>query len=431
MVYMPHWPSPGVKHHIELGLERMHSLLEKLGNPHLALPPVIHVAGTNGKGSSTAYLKAILEHAGLSVHRYTSPHIMRFNQRIELAGSEITDRYLYEVLEETRIASQGIHATFFEATTAAAFLAFARVKADVLVLEVGMGGRLDATNVVPNTVLSIITPVGLDHMEFLGNSIKQIAAEKAGIIKPSSPCVISWQHQEAMDVIKSKALELGAPPYAWGEHWDFMVEEDAFKLIDLATAKDIMALPKPGLLGLHQVVNAAAVAVGVKRFLPELWPNVSDDSIAYGVKHAVWPGRLQKIDSGILVSSLPQGYELWMDGAHNADGAQMLAASIAHMWQDKPTVIINGRTGKRDIESFLRPFSGNIEQVYAVTVQSEPNGEKSSNIAHIASQMGFVTYDCYTIADAIMQVVTHNPPCRILATGSLYLLADIVNCDSK
>jgi dihydrofolate synthase/folylpolyglutamate synthase len=427
MVYMPHWPSPGVRSDIKLGLSRMHELLTNLGNPHHKLPPVIHIAGTNGKGSSTAYFKAILEHAGLKVHRYTSPHLERFNQRIELAGDEISDGYLYEILEETRVANQGVHATFFESTTAAAFLAFSRVHADVLILEVGMGGRLDATNVIANPALSLITPVGLDHVEFLGGNLALIAHEKAGVIKLHSPCVVSWQHREAMKVITERAEELESPIYAWGEHWNFEVQQDGFVLVDLRANNVVMELPMPGLLGLHQIVNAAAVAAASYRFLQENLP-IRTQNIQWGIKHAKWPGRLQHITTGKLANMLPAGYELWMDGAHNPDGAQMLAASMEHLWQDKPTVLINGRTGQRDIASFLEPFKELVQHVYAVTVQSEPNGEKSHNIARVAESMGFNTRDSGDIVSAIKEISSSHGPCRIMVTGSLYLLSDILHC---
>ncbi len=425
MVYMPHWPSPTMRHDITLGLSRMKMLLNRLGNPENSLPPLIHVSGTNGKGSTTAYLKAILEKAGLKVHRYTSPHLFRFNQRIEVASKEISDHYLYQVLEETRIKTQDIHATFFEYTTAAALLAFANTSADVAILEVGMGGRLDATNVVTKPMLSIITPVGMDHMEFLGDDIRSIAYEKAGIIKNGCDAVISWQYQDAMDVLIDKAKGIGATYYAFGKQWNLSKNADGFDILD-NNNHIIFQSPNPSLLGVHQIINAAASIASCKYVLSKHF-NITNDNIAYGISNAVWPGRLQKITSGYLHSLLPPEYELWMDGAHNQDGAAMLASSIRHMWGDKPTILINGRTGQRDITSFLQQFLGVVEAVHAVTVQSEPNGEKAENIFKIASELGFQSFCHHSVKDAVLDITSNSAPCRILATGSLYLLPDIVN----
>lgn len=419
MVFMPHWPVPNVKNNIMLGLDRMHSMLERLGNPHLSLPKVIHVAGTNGKGSTTAYMKEILTRAGFVVHRYISPHLMHFNERIELRGAQISDAELYKLLEEVRVKTEGIHTTFFEGTTAAAFLAFSRVEADFLILEVGMGGRLDATNVVDNVALSIVTPISYDHVEYLGDTIAKIAYEKAGIIKKGCPCVFGWQMKEAMDVLVGEAERVGAPYCAWGIDWDFDILDSGF-LVRYMHDTEPMILPTPSLQGIHQVLNASAVAVACEKYL-----QVDAKYIYKGIANTNWPGRLEQIRSGVLYDLLPEGFELWIDGAHNTGGAQMVAAHVINKWSDKDFYLINGRTGDRDIAGFLEYFKGITKALCAVRVISEPSGERAEKIADVASSMGIKSYACQDIRSAVETIVNiARAPARILITGSLYLAGD-------
>ncbi len=425
MVYLPHWPIPHVKTNIMLGLGRVNELLARLDNPQNKLPAVIHVSGTNGKGSTIAYLKTILEMSGCRVHRYISPHLMRFNERIMLAGKEISDQYLYEIIEETRHAAEGMHSTFFEATTAAAFLAFSRVPADILLLEVGMGGRLDATNIINSPLLSMITPVSYDHVEYLGTTIKDIAFEKAGIIKTDRPCVCSWQMTEAMDVIAEKALDMGSELFAWGRDWNFQVNEEGFIFNDILSGNSLQ-MPKPSLIGLHQIVNAASVVAACLRYL-----KVDIDHIRAGLKATIWPARMQKITSGVIFEMLPEGFELWVDGAHNTGGAQMISATIANLWQDKPIYLINGRTGGRDIKGYLEYFKGLVEFVCGVKVVSEPKGETAENIATSAQEIGLKAYACKSLKDAVELIISKaKTPSRILVTGSLYLAADLCRVDT-
>jgi dihydrofolate synthase / folylpolyglutamate synthase len=423
MVYLPHWPVPHVKQDIMLGLERVQELLNRLGNPEKKLPPVIHISGTNGKGSSTAYLKAIFEDAGYKVHRYISPHLVRFNERIELASQEITDDFLHEVMEETRIACGDLHTTFFEATTAGAFLAFSKVPADVLILEVGMGGRMDATNVIDNPILSMITPITFDHVEYLGDTIAKIAFEKAGIIKPKVPCVVNWQMDEAMNVISEQCHKLGAPMYACGRDWNFEITGDGFDLVD----KDAVEhYPRPSLFGIHQPLNAAAVCAAFKYVLGQHF-KISKENIDNGLRKAFWPGRMQKITSGMLHKMLPEGFELWVDGGHNTGGAQMVSASIKALWSDKPTYLINGRTGDRDIKGFLEYFKDIAKFVCGVKVKSEPKGELAENIAKGAREIGMESYACDGLQEAIALIIRKaEKPSRILVIGSLYLSADVL-----
>jgi len=423
MVFLPHWPIPHGKKDINLGLTRVKELLSRLNYPQDKLPPTIHVAGTNGKGSTLAYLKCIFEQANYKAHRYTSPHLTRFNERINLAGKDITDDYLYEVMEKTRLASGDLQTTFFEGTTAGAFLAFSENPADVLLLETGLGGRLDATNVLDKPSLTIITPVSDDHMEYLGDTIPKIAAEKAGIIKPGATCVISWQNAEAMQVIIEKCRELNAPYYAWGEHWNFEVTSEGFDFIDIESSERF-SFPKPSLQGLHQIINAAC-AVAALRCIEGF--DFTYENICNGLEKTFWPARMQKITSGVLAKMLPEGTELWIDGAHNNSAAEFIAATIQNNWSDKPTYLINGRTANRDIESFLEKFKGKVEAVYGIKVQSEPLGETASKIVAGAQNLGFKTYECESITHAIQTILKHSKgPCRILAVGSLYLAGDVL-----
>ena len=425
MVYLPHWPIPYGKKQIDLGLERVREILKRLGDPHKKTPPVIHVAGTNGKGSTLAYLKSIFEQAGYKVHRYISPHIVRFNERICLAGEEINDDFLHQVIEETRLASDGLQTTFFEGTTAAAFLAFSKIPADIVLLETGLGGRLDATNLVDRPLATIITPISDDHTEYLGTTISQIASEKAGIIKNEVPCIISWQLEEAMEVLKSKCEESYAPSYICDRDWKFGKASEGFNFIDLEEDTKIL-LPTPSLLGIHQLVNAST-AVAAISVISSLGFSFTYENVCEGLKNTNWPARMQNIKNGVLANILPPGWELWVDGAHNNGGAQMIAATIENDWNDKPTYLINGRTGERDIKSFLKHFLGKVEFVCGVKVRSEPLGELAENIVKGAKEVGHQAYECESIRQAIELILSKaSEPSRILVCGSLYLVGDLL-----
>ena len=419
---LPHWPIPYGTKDINLGLSIIKELLRRIGNPHLKLPPVVHVAGTNGKGSTIAYLKSILEAAGYKVHRYTSPHLIRFNERIELAGKEIDDEFLSLNIEETRIAAGDLQTTFFEGTTAAAFLAFSRVNADILLLETGLGGRLDSTNVVDNPLLSIITPISFDHQEYLGYTLTKIASEKAGIIKKNRPCVISWQYQESMDVLLRKCNELQVDYFSCGHQWNFEVFQNSFLFTDDENA---FSFPKPSLNGLHQIVNAAT-AVAAVQLLDGF--NIRKKDIDRGLQNTFWPARMQRINSGVLYSQLPQHSEMWLDGAHNVSGAEMLIASIENMDKKLPLYLINGRSKDRDIRGFLEHFVDKVELLCATHIKSEPLSERSEIIHEIAQKMGFNSYCSDSIRDAISKCLEHaaGKSIRIIICGSLYLAGDIL-----
>ena len=419
---LPHWPIPYGKKQIDLGLSRIKEILYKIGNPQFKLPPVIHVAGTNGKGSTIAYLKAILEAAGYRVHRYTSPHLVRFNERIMLAGAEIEDGFLTRIIEECRVAAGDLQLTFFEGTTAAAFLAFSRVPADILLLETGLGGRLDATNVIDYPLLSIITPISLDHTEYLGKTVELIAKEKAGIIKPRTSCIISWQLQNVMNVLIRKCQEIDAPYYAWGQHWNFKGVGNHFIF---HSNQDNYEYPIPSLSGIHQIINAAT-AIAAINLLDDF--KIKKSHIDHGLTHVFWPARLEKITKGKLFEMLNVGSELWLDGAHNVGGAEMLVASIENMPKKLPLYLINGRSKNRDIAGLLQYFKDKVEFFCATHIKSEPLSESADKIYQIAKDMGFKAASSESIKEAVIKCLQHanGRKIRILIYGSLYLASDVL-----
>ena len=416
---MPHWPKPYGRKIEDFKLERIKALLEKLGNPQKKLAPVIHVAGTNGKGSTIAFLRAILESSGYKVHVYTSPHISKFNERIVLAGKDIDNDYLYQLCEETRVASGDLQVTFFEGTTAVAFLAFSRADADVVLVETGMGGRLDATNVIDKPIASVITPISYDHTEFLGETITQIAKEKAGIIKPNTPCIISWQLSEAKEILCNQCEKIGSTPFICGEYWNFAKSEEGFIYSDTKAIE----LPKPSLFGIHQIINAST-AIATLRCIDQY--KVSLDDIVYGIQNAKWPARMQQIKGGSLYALLPNQSELWLDAAHNPAGAEMLAATLSTM-SKRPTFLINGRTRNRDMQSFLSHFLNKVEMVCCVSVESEPLSEKPEKIDAAAKALGMRSIVCTSLTEAIKTCVQNTSnPIRIVICGSLYLASDLM-----
>jgi dihydrofolate synthase/folylpolyglutamate synthase len=360
------------------------------------------------------------------VHRYISPHLVRYNERITLAGKEIEDGFLTKIVEECRIAAADMQLTFFEGTTVAAFLAFSMVQADVLLLEVGMGGRLDATNVIPNTALSIITPISLDHVEYLGDTIAQIAREKAGIIKRDVPCVISWQSQAALHELQSYCQMIGAPHFSWQTHWQFQNLGSEFLFED---EEDRFTFPLPSLKGAHQIINAAT-AVAAVQCLHDF--KITKSHIDHGLTHTIWPARLQHITHGVLFRTLPLNAELWVDGAHNIGGAEVLAASVLHMLNGRLFYLINGRSRDRDIEGFLQFFLGSVELLCATHVKSEPATERSWRIHAVASEMGFRAVCCDNIVEAVNVCIqdANGRAALILVCGSLYLSADILAVNS-
>jgi dihydrofolate synthase/folylpolyglutamate synthase len=412
---------------IDLSLDRMWRILDRLGHPERRLPPVIHVAGTNGKGSTVAFLRAILEAAGFYVHVYTSPHLMRFNERIRLArpggGALVDDDELADALATCERLNAGDPITFFEITTAAAFLLFARRPANVLLLEVGLGGRLDATNVIGHLLVSVITPIARDHEEFLGNTIEFIAAEKAGILKPNVLAVTAPQSQEALAVIERQAARLCAPLRIGGKHWVVtpehgrMVYRDETGLIDL---------PPPRLFGRHQFDNAGT-AIATLRSIPAL--QIPHAAFEQGVTKVEWPARMQRLAHGELVEVAPDGSEVWLDGGHNPDCGRAVVGALADLEKrgPRPLILIVGMLASKDCEGFLMNFAVLVCRVIAVPIQQD-TALPSEQIAQVARRVGIPAETRDSVGDALATIsaLGLDPAPRILITGSLYLAGEVL-----
>ncbi|HJU14893.1 MAG TPA: folylpolyglutamate synthase/dihydrofolate synthase family protein [Stellaceae bacterium] len=407
---------------IDLSLGRVERLLAALGNPQDRLPPVVHVAGTNGKGSVVATLRACLEAGGRRVHAYTSPHLVRFHERIRLAGALIEEEALTALLEECEHANGEAPITFFEITTAAAFLAFARIPADVVLLETGLGGRLDATNLVRRPAATAITPISFDHQAFLGNTIAAIAGEKAGILKPGAPAVIAPQPAEAEAVIADRAAAIGAPLYRWGRDWHATAANGGMRYEGRRWALD---LPRPSLLGAHQIVNAGTAIACLERVadLP-----VSAAAIAEGLRRIEWPARLQRLVRGPLVDRMP-GWELWLDGGHNPGCGEVLAA-VAADWRDRPLDLVAGMLNTKDATGFFRPLAPYARSLQAVTIPGEENALPAETIAAAARAAGIAAETAPSLAAALAGIAQKSESGRVLICGSLHL-AGVVLADNS
>lgn len=408
---------------IDLSLGRLNRLLAALGNPEKKLPPVIHVGGTNGKGSTVAFLRAMLEAAGRRVHVYTSPHLVRFHERIRLAGRIVSDEALAGALEETERANAGAEITFFEITTAAALLLFARNDADILLLEVGLGGRLDATNVIEKPLATVITPVSIDHTEYLGPTIVEIAGEKAGIFKRGAPAVVARQEGAALAVLERAARKNGAPLFVSGEQWH--AHEEGGRLV-YSDEQGLLDLPRPRLFGRHQIENAGT-AVATLRAIPSL--GIPASAIEAGLQKADWPARMQNLSGGKLAAMLPAGSELWLDGGHNAAGADAVSAAVGEMEErvPRPLVLIAGMLNTKSADNFLARFSGIARHVFGVS----PPGEASrpaSEIVAAANSAGIDGEEAGGLLDALARVndLDLSAPPRVLITGSLYLAGEVL-----
>jgi dihydrofolate synthase/folylpolyglutamate synthase len=389
--------------------QRARALLARLDYPERCLPPVIHVGGTKGKGSIIAFLRAMLEAAGYKVHAYTSPHLARFNERIVLAGREIGDNALFDVIEETRIAAGDTPVGFFDATTAAAMLAFSRTPADILLMEMGLGGLVDATNIIDTPRMAILTTVSYDHMEYMGSTLASIAAFEAGLFKPHVPAIVSYQHAEVWPVLEQAASATQVPLYCYGKHWN--VRRSAQGMV-FSDGHGEVELPLPALPGAHQMVNAAAAIAAVSA-LEEF--EVDGESIVHGLRNAQWKGRLQH-----MPTALPEGCELWFDGGHNSAAAQAIALHVEQQWADMPFYLIFGTTQGKDIETILAPFAPLARRIYAVEVKSEPKSYRPDAIVHAAP--GLQIQPAESIADALEDIQQSSTiPFRVLVFGSLYL----------
>ncbi len=410
---------------IDLSLDRLRPLLSRLGDPHLHLPPVVHVAGSKGKGSTLAFLRAIAEAAGYSVHAYISPHLVRFNERIRLNGTLIDDERLSALLERCEAANRGEPITFFEITTAAAFTAFAETPADLLLLETGLGGEFDATNLVPQPALTAITPIGIDHVQFLGPTLTEIAKAKAGIIKPGVPCVVGPQPDEAMAVIAAKAAERNAVLLRQGHEWQVREGEDCIVWEDRSTA---YRLPRPALPGPHQIVNAGA-AIACARALERF--SFPESAIAAGLRGVDWPARLQRLARGPLVDALPPQTELWLDGAHNAMAGAALAIALAEM-PARPTWLISGMLNTKDAAGFLRPLAPLMQAARCLRIPGEANSLPAEDLAATARSVGLDARPAGGLTEAVTEVAemirtrTINGPARVVIAGSLYLAGRVL-----
>lgn len=404
---------------IDLELGRTERLLEALGRPQDRLPPVIHVAGTNGKGSTVAYLRAMLEASGKRVHVYTSPHLVAFRERIRLAGTLVSARRLNQALEICEAANKGQPITFFEITTVAAFLLFSQVKADYLLLETGLGGRFDTTNVIPRPLGAVITPISMDHTQFLGETLGEIASAKAGILKRGARAVIARQPEEAMAVIEAEAQGLDVMPFVAGQDFDGFVQRGRLVYQD---DTGLLDLPLPALYGAHQIDNAALAVAAIRHLdLP-----VAEADIAQGLRSAVWPARLTPL-RGALTAHISEGQELWLDGGHNAAGAQALAAALDEMNRQRPAplVLICGMMASKDAARFFAAFSGKAQQVFAVPIPGESGALKAGELAPHARAQGLDVTIARSVPDALSRAA-EVPGARIVICGSLYLAGSVL-----
>lgn len=407
---------------IDLSLGRIERLLARLGNPQDKLPPVLHVAGTNGKGSFLAFTRAVAEALGKGVHVYTSPHLVHFHERIVLAGphgsAPIAEDLLVDCLARAEAANDGELITLFEITTAGAFLAFAETPADLLLLETGLGGRLDATNVVAKPALTAITPVSIDHVSFLGDTLAEIAGEKAGILKPGVPCVVGRQEQEAFRAIERRAEQVGAPLHVAGR--DFDMYEQQGRLV-FQTASRLLDLPLPRLTGRHQIDNAGtAIAASSLLFGDALTAR----ALEQGLTHAEWRARLERLAVGGLHAYVADGTEIWLDGGHNAAGGKVIAHALAELDErvPRPVHLIFGMMDTKDAQAFIAPFKGLIERVYTVPIPDEPNAFDTDALAEIVRAEGVDVVATSGLPDALTRSqAALQGPGRVLICGSLYL----------
>ena len=400
---------------IDLTLARVDRLLAALGHPEQRLPPVIHIAGTNGKGSTQAMIRAGLEAAGDRVHAYTSPHLARFHERIRLAGDLISEPMLTALLDECVTANGPDEITFFEITTCAAFLGFARVPADWTLLEVGLGGRLDATNVVDKPRLTIITPVSIDHQQYLGETLPEIAGEKAGIIKRGVPVVVGPQDPAGLAVIEARAARLGAPVLAFGQQWS--VQEDRGRLV-YQDENGLLDLPLPNLPGPHQIQNAGA-AIAALRALGR-----DEAACEAAVTRAVWPARMQRLRHGPLVDAATK-VELWLDGGHNPAGGEAVAATLARM-PKRETHLICGMLNTKDVTGYMRPLAPEVTRLHAVSIPGEKNTLPAEATRDAARSAGMDAVTAGSVAEALAGIAATSPEARVLICGSLYLAGTVL-----
>ena len=407
---------------IDLSLGRMYRLLADLGDPHLRLPPVIHIAGTNGKGSTVAMMRAVLEAAGYRVHVYTSPHLVRFAERVRLVGGLIDETLLLALLEHVEAANAGKPITFFEVTTAVAFMAFARIPADVVLLETGLGGRFDATNVIARPAVTVLSSISMDHMQYLGDTLALIAGEKAAIMKPNVPCVSVAQEPEAAQVIGEAAQEIAAPLKVQNASW--RVEADGKGGLVFAGEHNTWKTPVPTLLGRHQIENAGLALAALEQS-PFAIPGFA---LRSGLRNVNWPARAQKLKRGPLMNILPGGWELWLDGGHNAGGGAAVAALADDLWSDAPLHLICGMLATKVAHDYLRPLAARAVSLTAVPIPSSDVGLAPVDLAAAANRVGFVdVHMAESFAAALVRITAaSHGRARVLICGSLYLASEVL-----
>lgn len=407
---------------IDLSLDRMWRILERLGNPQTKLPPVIHIAGTNGKGSTLAMTRAMMEAAGLKAHCYTSPHLVKFHERICVAGELISEEALSALLEECEQANGSDPITFFEITTAAAFLAFSRTPADYLILEVGLGGRLDATNVIDHPAVSVITSIGLDHQQYLGDTIEEIAREKAGILKHAVIGIVGAQSVEVREQIERVAEKVGAPLKIANQDWQSYTQHGRLVFQD---ENGLLDLPMPALQGPHQIDNAGN-AIAAIRVLNDL--RISDAAIETGLRNVSWPARMQRLSNGHLNELIPLEAELWLDGGHNGPAGVVLAQTLKDMnaKNPKPMVMIWGMLNTKHPSAFIANFKGIVERIITIAIPGEINTIAADELAMIAQTDGLTASSALSLEKALEQAAVTHPAPRIVICGSLYLAGHVL-----
>jgi len=404
---------------IDLTLDRVFRLLSALGNPHHDLPPVIHIAGTNGKGSTQAMIRAGLEAAGKRVQAFTSPHLTRFHERIRLSDGLISEPALEAVLAECETANGDASITYFEITTVASILAFARDKADYCLLEVGLGGRLDATNIIDQPRLCAITPIALDHQQFLGETIEEIAFEKAGILKPGVPCIVAPQSEAALDVIEARARELDSPLLIANQDWQVYEEHGRLAFQD---ETGLMDLPRPALAGAHQVQNAGTALAALRAL------GIDAAGCAGAMSWAKWPARMQPLRQGPIVAALPEA-EIWLDGGHNPAAGQALANAF-DAEPPRETVLICGMLKTKDVSGFLQPLRKVATHLIAVSIEGEAATLSADETKSVAQEVGFEARTADSVIAAAIDIAREKPQARVLICGSLYLAGQVLRNNS-
>ncbi|MEM9276949.1 MAG: folylpolyglutamate synthase/dihydrofolate synthase family protein [Pseudomonadota bacterium] len=409
----------------DLSLGRITALLDKLGNPHLRIPPVFHVAGTNGKGSTLAFIRSILEAAGYKVHVHTSPHLVNWNERYRLAGKLVDDDTLADAIERVTEANSGKPITIFEIMSAVMFLLFSEHDADFSLVEVGLGGRFDATNVIPKPLVSAIAPVSLDHQAYLGDTIAKIAFEKAGIIKEQTPVVVGLQEDEARDVIEEVANTRSSSVQVAGQDFDFYRDATGFVFQD---GDGLLDLPMPNLAGEHQLVNAALAISAVRAADIK----VPEKAFSEGMQNVVWPGRLEKLPSGKITEKLNGHRDVWIDGGHNPDAGKAIATELLRQNKgaDRKTVLICGMINTKEPLGYFQPFTELSAEVITVPVAMSEAGISPEELAKIAREAGLTAETADTLEQGIVRaatIVEENEEIRILFCGSVYMVGEVLN----